>query len=192
MEPSPASNCSLAFPPHPAWVRTAREAVRTLLLSSYRTDLTDTAVALTSEAVTNAVNACRAKRCTSPVTLHAEWTDTGRLRVSVHDGAGGLPVRRPAVSLEDESGRGLTLIAAGSDAWGVCAHGPGPGKMTWFTVGVPAPCTEKSPVGCTDCVELEAARRAAVADGDEERIVDATVALRSHFRGAHILPVMQR
>ncbi|MFD0382733.1 ATP-binding protein [Streptomyces stramineus] len=88
MHPLPPSTCSLAFPPHPAWVRTAREAVRTLLLSSYRTDLTDTAVALTSEAVTNAVNACRAKHCTSPVTLHAEWTDTGRLRVSVHDGAG--------------------------------------------------------------------------------------------------------
>ncbi|GHF46378.1 hypothetical protein GCM10010218_29550 [Streptomyces mashuensis] len=44
-----------------------------------------------------------------------------------------------------------------------------------------------SPVGCTECTDLEAARRAAVNRGGHDAIVDATVALRTHFRDAHIL-----
>ncbi|MEU1312830.1 hypothetical protein ABZ419_28600 [Streptomyces cinnamoneus] len=46
----------------------------------------------------------------------------------------------------------------------------------------------RSAVGCADCTGLEAARRAAVAGGDEEAVVDATIAVRSHFRDAHLLP----
>lgn len=42
-------------------------------------------------------------------------------------------------------------------------------------------------VGCTECVDLEAARREAVASGEEEAAVDATIAVRSHFRDAHLL-----
>ncbi|GHF36713.1 hypothetical protein GCM10010218_17820 [Streptomyces mashuensis] len=45
-----------------------------------------------------------------------------------------------------------------------------------------------SPVGCKECAELEAARRQAVLGRDKEEITDATVAIRSHFRNAHILP----
>lgn len=37
----PPNHVSLVFPPHPAWVRTARETVRTLLAASHRTELTD-------------------------------------------------------------------------------------------------------------------------------------------------------
>ncbi|MEU7131978.1 ATP-binding protein [Streptomyces sp. NPDC046261] len=182
--PHPSPDCSLVFPPHPAWVRAARETVRTMLAAARRTDLTETAVALTSEAVTNAVNACLAKGCTTPVTLSAEWTGPGRLRVLVHDGASGLPVRRHAAPPEDESGRGLLLIERGADAWGVCTHGPGPGKAMWFLLGGAPPA---KPAACTQCTELEAARRAAVAGGDKETVVDATVAVRSHFRDTHLL-----
>ncbi|MEV5773595.1 hypothetical protein AB0L49_20425 [Streptomyces antimycoticus] len=64
------------MPPDPGWVRTAREAVRTALRTANRTDLTDTALLLTSEAVTNAVNACRTSGCSAPVTLYAEWGRT--------------------------------------------------------------------------------------------------------------------
>ncbi len=198
METRPTLDCSLTFPPHPAWVRTARDAVRTLLTAGSRPDLTDAAVTLTSETVTNAINACQAKGCGTPVTLVAEWIGGDRLRVLVHDGAIGLPVRRPVRSVEEESGRGLMLVEHASDAWGVCAHGPGPGKAIWFVLGGrdrpeagPAR-SAKSPIGCTDCAELEAARRAAVAGSDREKVVDATVAVRSHFRDAHILPVRSR
>ncbi|MFJ4617905.1 ATP-binding protein [Streptomyces sp. NPDC088812] len=133
--PTPPS-VSLTFPPHPVWVRTARDAVRTLLLATPHADLADTAVLLTSEAVTNAINACADKGCTTPVTLHAGWwfDPHHRLRVLVHDAAPGLPTPRTPAQ-DDEEGRGLHLISSGADAWGVCAHGPGRGKATWFELG---------------------------------------------------------
>ncbi|MEU3872408.1 hypothetical protein [Streptomyces sp. NPDC029704] len=45
-----------------------------------------------------------------------------------------------------------------------------------------------SPIGCTECADLEAARREAVKGGDTKAITDATVAVRSHFRWAHLMP----
>ncbi|UUU22345.1 ATP-binding protein [Streptomyces sp. DSM 40750] len=125
---------SLVSPPHPAWVRPAREAIRALLAAADRPDLTDTVVLLTSEAVTNAINAYAARGCTTSVTLHAGWPDPARLRVLVHDEAPGLPVARRTAE-NDEGGRGMRLISYGADAWGVCAHGPGSGKATWFELG---------------------------------------------------------
>lgn len=135
-DPSPPTDVSLVFPPHPIWVRTARETIRTLLAVSGFHELTDTAVLLTSEAVTNAINACANKGCTTPVTLHAGWTDPHRLRVLVHDEAPGRPNCRTSAP-DDEDGRGIQLISYGADAWGVCTHGPGRGKATWFELGAP-------------------------------------------------------
>ena len=135
-DPPPLTDVSLVFPPHPIWVRTAREAVRTLLTGSGDPELTDTAVLLTSEAVTNAINACGSKGCTTPVTLHAGWPDPHRFRVLVHDEAPGRPSCRTTTS-DDEGGRGIRLISYGADAWGVCTHGPGRGKATWFELGTP-------------------------------------------------------
>lgn len=135
-DPPRPTDVSLVFPPDPVWVRTARETVRTLLAVAGRGDLTVAALLLTSEAVTNAVNACRTTACTSPVTLFAGWTaaPAHRLRVLVHDAAPGLPeCRVPAP--DAESGRGMMLISYGADAWGVCTHGPGRGKATWFELG---------------------------------------------------------
>ncbi|MEV4439450.1 ATP-binding protein [Streptomyces sp. NPDC049577] len=172
------SDCSLAFPPHPAWVRAAREAVRTLLTAASRTELTDTALVLTSEAVTNAVNACRTRGCTQPVTLLAEWTDREQLLVLVHDDAPGTPTPRTAAP-DAESGRGLMLIESGAEAWGVCTQGGGPGKATWFTLGAPV---------CGECVELGGAQRRAVDSGDKRRAVATTAALRRHVHGAHPQP----
>ena len=131
------TDVTLAFPPDPVWVRAAREMVRTLLTAAGRLELIDAAALLTSEAVTNSVNACVAKACTAPVTLHAGWTpsDPHRLRVLVHDEAPGLPVCRTPAGEDDEGGRGMQLISYGADAWGVCTHGPGRGKATWFELG---------------------------------------------------------
>ncbi|MEV7196737.1 ATP-binding protein [Streptomyces sp. NPDC093510] len=133
-DPPPTTGVTLTFPPDPVWVRTARETVRTLLVSTGRTELADTAALLTSEAVTNAINACATKACTAPVTLFADWAGQdlrGRLRVLIHDEAPGLPVCRTPVE-DDETGRGIQLISYGADAWGICRDGPGPGKATWF------------------------------------------------------------
>ena len=121
----PRADFSLVFPPDPGWVRTAREAVRTALRTANRTDLTDTALLLTSEAVTNAVNDCRNSGCSAPVTLSAEWGAHGTLR---------LHVTLAGDATDAENGRGLLIIGSSATDWGVCHHGPGPGKAVWFQV----------------------------------------------------------
>ncbi|UQA93881.1 ATP-binding protein [Streptomyces halobius] len=125
---------SLVFPPHPGWVRTAREAVRTSLKTARRDDLADTALLLTSEAVTEAVNACRGSGCAEPVTPYVEWQGPDTLRVLVHDAAPGLPAVH-CLSGDAENGRGLLLIAECAAGWGVCRYGPESGKSVWFELG---------------------------------------------------------
>ncbi|UNO40555.1 ATP-binding protein [Streptomyces sp. MST-110588] len=124
---------SLVFPPDPGWVRAAREAVRAALCAAGREGLVDTALLLTSEVVTNAVKACRSSGCSAPVTLYAEWTGPGTLRVLVQDGAPGVPCWGRAAG-DEEGGRGLLLVGAWADEWGVCRHVPGVGKAVWFEV----------------------------------------------------------
>ncbi|GCD35837.1 magnesium or manganese-dependent protein phosphatase [Streptomyces chrestomyceticus JCM 4735] len=132
--PLTAGDFSLVFPPDPGWVRTARDAVRTAVRTAGRGGLADTALLLTSEVVTNAVNACRSGGCSEPVTLYGEWPGPGMLRVLVHDGAPGLPERRWC-GHGATGGRGLYLVGACADDWGVCRHGPGGGKSVWFELG---------------------------------------------------------
>ncbi len=52
----------------------------------------------------------------------------GVLRVEVHDSGDG-EVRIPDTEAEDESGRGLQLVAALADKWGVAERVPG--KIVW-------------------------------------------------------------
>ncbi|MEU2673981.1 ATP-binding protein [Streptomyces sp. NPDC007164] len=70
------------------------------------------------------------KSCTVEIELLLE-----RLTVSVHDHDPRLPtVREPSSS--STSGRGLALIAAVSESWGVRPRG-GAGKVVWFTLPAP-------------------------------------------------------
>ncbi|MGR8008092.1 ATP-binding protein [Streptomyces hypolithicus] len=58
--------------------------------------------------------------------LHLYLERPGPLRVEVHDSGGGHPkVREP----DGESGRGLLLVAALADCWGVGERDPG--KVVW-------------------------------------------------------------
>ncbi|GAA1911644.1 hypothetical protein GCM10009716_22010 [Streptomyces sodiiphilus] len=127
----------LAFPPSPAWVRPAREAVRTALTEVVpaKRDLIETAAPLTSELVTNAVVASLDSLRPVPVGLYAAWTSQGGLRVVVQDSAPGYPQVPPGVPPpEEEHGRGLLLITLHALDWGVCHHLPGPGKAVWFVL----------------------------------------------------------
>ncbi|MBT2528482.1 ATP-binding protein [Streptomyces sp. ISL-99] len=55
------------------------------------------------------------------------------LRIEVHDSGDGLPhLRKPA--RDGESGRGLLLVAALADRWGVGERDPG--KIVWCEFGV--------------------------------------------------------
>lgn len=60
-----------------------------------------------------------------------------RLTVSVHDHDPRLPTVRDSDAL-DTSGRGLALIAAVSESWGVRPKGD-TGKIVWFTLSAPSP-----------------------------------------------------
>ncbi|MDB1090225.1 ATP-binding protein [Streptomyces sp. ACA25] len=126
---------SFTFPPDLQWVRSAREAVRTALLSVLpeTSEVLGTAVLLTSEVVTNAVVASLGSARPAPVALYAAWNPAGAVRVLVHDVAPGA-VEAPAglPSPEAENGRGLLLLAHCAREWGVCRHLPGPGKAVWF------------------------------------------------------------
>ncbi|GAC1383539.1 MAG: hypothetical protein NVSMB4_11470 [Acidimicrobiales bacterium] len=91
------------------------------------TGVTEDAVLLTSEVVTNALlhgrSECR-------VTIDV---DRRQVRVEVHDANSGRPVRRRAAS-GDESGRGLELLEALAQRWGSEVV-DGDGKFVWFELG---------------------------------------------------------
>ncbi|WP_079144738.1 ATP-binding protein [Streptomyces agglomeratus] len=101
-----------------------RRALREILRSRGGRSCTDVAELLTTELVTNAL----------VHTEHdAEVTATvaaSRLRVEVRDSAGSHPRLRVPVADDGTHGRGLVLVQALADAWGVRAQGVG--KVVWF------------------------------------------------------------
>ncbi|MFI6930042.1 ATP-binding protein [Streptomyces sp. NPDC050287] len=118
------------LPRHARSVSRARALLREQATSWKLPDeVTETAVLLLSELMTNAYRHARV----SPG--HEIWTrctlEAERLRVSVADANGTPPTPRPALP-NDESGRGLALVAALSDRWGARPRSGGIGKTVWF------------------------------------------------------------
>ncbi|MEU6481411.1 ATP-binding protein [Streptomyces sp. NPDC047017] len=98
-------------------------------------EVTETAVLLLSELMTNAYRHAR----TSPgreIWARCVLEDGGRLRVTVTDANDTLPVPRRAAP-EDESGRGLALVAALAADWGAAPRPCGIGKTVWFELESP-------------------------------------------------------
>lgn len=88
-------------------------------------ELADTAELLTSELVTNAL-----LHTGQGAVFDAVLTADLRLRIEVQDGTARLPRRREPVAEYATSGRGLLLVEALADDWGVQLRGDG--KVTWF------------------------------------------------------------
>ena len=102
-------------------------------LTTTSSDLTDTETLadvelIVSEMVTNSVQAAAAA-ISVVTTLH--WD---HLRIEVMDDAPGWPARRH-VSAEDNSGRGLAIIAALTQDWGVTETADG--KNVWVMMRLP-------------------------------------------------------
>lgn len=119
------------FPADPGAVRTARAVVRGKLRGWGLDNLGDLATLLVSELVTNAL-----RHATGPIGVRlvrpAGLPDV--LVVEVSDPLPDLP-RERAPEPEDESGRGLQLVASSSRRWGTR---PGEqGKTVWFELAVP-------------------------------------------------------
>lgn len=124
----------LELPAEASSAGAARAAVRALVVGSGPADLSvpsqqalDRVLLLTSEIVTNAVLHAR-----TPLRLTAA-VEGGRAEVRVYDGLRALP-RRRAYRSDSGTGRGLHLIDALADQWGV--EETNVGKVVWFSIAV--------------------------------------------------------
>jgi len=112
--------------------RLARRFVADTLGPRADIDLLDAAELLVTELVTNAVVHARSPARVLIVTA----ADRGRVRIEVHDDAH-EPPRMGSFDPDAISGRGLALVDAMSDRWGVEPAGPTrTGKRIWFELRV--------------------------------------------------------
>ncbi|GGS89692.1 ATP-binding protein [Planobispora rosea] len=111
----------------PASVREARSLVRRELPGWGAEDLVDDCVLIVSELVTNAVRhggaACVLRLGGDGVQVYGELFDPGR----------GAPRMREA-GMDATGGRGLQIVDALADDWGVSWPESG-GKIVWFVLG---------------------------------------------------------
>ncbi|MFJ4920366.1 ATP-binding protein [Streptomyces sp. NPDC088725] len=117
------------LPSHPRSVGRAREVLQVDIALSGEPG--ETAALLLSELVTNALRHGSPPGREIAVTL---CRAAGLLRLEVEDAGDTVP-RPRTPGLEDESGRGLALVAALADDWGVAPR-RGPGKRVWVTLKV--------------------------------------------------------
>ncbi|MFL6136475.1 MAG: GAF domain-containing protein [Frankiaceae bacterium] len=103
----------------------ARQAVAGALSRWGVNALTDTAVLLVSELVTNAV-----RHAGTALRLAVLRPSPGRVRIEVTDHAPHAPLRPLAVETSAEGGRGLFLVQALAAGWG--SEITGTGKTVWF------------------------------------------------------------
>ncbi|MER7000456.1 ATP-binding protein [Streptomyces sp. NPDC000410] len=107
--------------------RHLRRIVRMFLARWDMAELTEAAELALTELVANVVRHVPDRRCTVLILRRP-----GGLRVEVSDDHPGRPVpARPARDELAEDGRGLVLVEAVTNRWGVLVPGPG-GKTVWF------------------------------------------------------------
>ncbi len=128
-----ALHASVDLVPHMTAARTARRsASELLLLWSVPSGLVEDIALVVSELVTNAVQHAHQD---APMELVLTLTDQV-VRVSLSDGSPDHPRRREA-SATDEGGRGMAIVDALADRWGVA---PQPvGKCIWFEIDLQQP-----------------------------------------------------
>jgi anti-sigma regulatory factor (Ser/Thr protein kinase) len=130
------------FPYDPRSVRWARALIRAVSTAwRLSDDVRDASALLLSELVTNAYEHGRpdgdASAGGTRITVRCLLIrDRTRLRIEVSDAYRSVPRARPA-GLDDESGRGLLLVAALAAEWGVEVHPDGSGKTVWLEYDIP-------------------------------------------------------
>jgi anti-sigma regulatory factor (Ser/Thr protein kinase) len=114
-------------------VRHARSFVANSLTELGRADVAEMAALAASELATNVVLHAR-----SEFIVRVTAVPDGPVRVSVYDTSPVLPVAQPT-SVQSAVGRGLRLVAAVTDNWGVerldHTAESGAGKEVWFEIG---------------------------------------------------------
>lgn len=122
----------------PSAVPWARRILRHMLGEWQLEGVSDPALLLVSELVTNAVQASESRaghdQDSRPmIGLTLQLTDTV-LQLEVWDTSAALPVLQEA-DLTGERGRGLVLVDFLADSWGHCTASGG--KVVWCTVAIP-------------------------------------------------------
>ncbi|MBB5117428.1 ATP-binding protein [Streptomyces eurocidicus] len=183
---------TLELPHDPRAPGIARATLRAVLDGHGMGELSDTAELLASELVTNAY-----EHTDGPSSLRLRGLEGRWIRVSVWDSSPDVPGFFGAEEAGLEAGRGLLLVRRCASTWGSHRFDPERfgavgGKTLWFELSAPAGeprgSSSVSPLGCGECVHLDAERRRLVADEGGEKAVDAGIAVRRHFRSAHLLP----
>ncbi|MFF2149700.1 ATP-binding protein [Kitasatospora sp. NPDC058190] len=101
-------------------------------------DSAETGLILLSELVTNSCRHARGPR-DRMIGVRVLLPNPSLLRIEVSDANSTLPTIRNA-SPNDESGRGLELVAALATSWGAHPRGEGHiGKTTWCELALPTP-----------------------------------------------------
>lgn len=131
------------FPAQPASAGEARRFVLTALAESGVAGLSDTAMLLVSELVSNAV-----LHAGTPIQVVIR-IDKGGMRLEVHDGSAQLPVRKNYSNLSG-TGRGLRMVERMATAWGVEPE-PDGGKVVWCRIDA-----DRQPRPAFDLLEVDA------------------------------------
>lgn len=124
----------LPFAALPSAVSCARLHARSITLEWGLRDISDTAELVTSELMTNAIQASqRLKTAADPADVPVVnlWLVCDGLSLVIHvqDASDELPVLKDLAS-DDEGGRGLLLVAALGKDWGCYRNAEG-GKVVW-------------------------------------------------------------
>ncbi|MFD6286363.1 ATP-binding protein [Streptomyces sp. NPDC060205] len=134
----PSKHCTVELNALPSRIGQVRRIVSAQLRYWRLDPLIDRAALGVTELLTNVhLHARPDKLCTVEIELLLD-----RLTVSVHDRDPRLPEVRDATSLAT-CGRGLSMVAAVSESWGVRPDGES-GKVVWFTLTAPAPSAAAS------------------------------------------------
>ncbi|MGP3945400.1 MULTISPECIES: ATP-binding protein [Streptomyces] len=138
----PSRQCTVELQALPSRIGQVRRIVSAQLRYWHLDPLIDPAALAVTELLTNVHRHAEPdKQCTVEIVLMLD-----RLTVSVRDQDPRLP-RLRACDPVATHGRGLALVAAVSQSWGMHARDDGSGKVVWFTLAVPRPtATAKSPL----------------------------------------------
>ncbi|MFF5589197.1 ATP-binding protein [Streptomyces hygroscopicus] len=139
----PSRHCTVELQALPSRIGQVRRIVSAQLRYWHLDPLIDPAALGVTELLTNVHRHAEPdKQCTVEIALLPD-----RLTVSVRDQDPRLP-RLRACDPVSTHGRGLALVAAVSQSWGMHARDDGSGKVVWFTLAVPRSATAAtSPIG---------------------------------------------
>ncbi|WP_221354213.1 ATP-binding protein [Streptomyces beigongshangae] len=129
----PSRHCTVELHALPSRIGQVRRIVSAQLRYWHLDPLIDRAALGVTELLTNVhLHARSDKLCTVEIELLLD-----RLTVSVHDRDPRLPEVQDA-NVSATCGRGLSMVAAVSETWGVRRNGES-GKVVWFSLAAPPP-----------------------------------------------------